>query len=433
MRVFGVLLKKELRELMTPLVLLPLVLTMGIFWGIGRLGSAETERLNETKTAVSVLNQDGSSASDQVVQALETAGLSVHIIAKDTTADAALTIARKDHAAALVIIPELFGSRLAGGTSVSLERYAILRSLSMRASDEVQRVDAVLAATNATFSDSLISRTSTIAPEVLKQPLRTNEHVVIGDRTAAVTLAQVAARIQEQTFFIPLILFVVIVFASQLIATSIASEKENKTLETLLSAPVSRQAIIGAKLVAAGLLALGFAVVYMVGFRSYVTGLSGGAVGAATTTLPAFAELGLNFTVGAYALLGATLFLGILIALSLALILGAFAEDVKGIQAVITPLMVMLIIPYFLVMFFDVSALSPVARWLVYAIPFSHSFLAPQAIIFHDYLPILWGMVYQAVVLVILIAAASRIFSSDAIVTMKLNLKPKKFSLFSKS
>lgn len=433
MRVFGVLLKKELRELMTPLVLLPLVLTMGIFWGIGRLGSAETERLNETKTAVSVLNQDGSSASDQVVQALETAGLSVRTIAKDTTADAALAIARKDHAAALVIIPELFGSRLAGGTSVSLERYAILRSLSMRASDEVQRVDAVLAATNATFSDSLISRTSTIAPDVLKQPLRTNEHVVIGDRTAAVTLAQVAARIQEQTFFIPLILFVVIVFASQLIATSIASEKENKTLETLLSAPVSRQAIIGAKLVAAGLLALGFAVVYMVGFRSYVTGLSGGAVGTATTTLPAFAELGLNFTVGAYALLGATLFLGILIALSLALILGAFAEDVKGIQAVITPLMVMLIIPYFLVMFFDVSALSPVARWLVYAIPFSHSFLAPQAIIFHDYLPILWGMVYQAVVLVILIAAASRIFSSDAIVTMKLNLKPKKFSLFSKS
>ncbi|MGI6103617.1 MAG: ABC transporter permease [Patescibacteria group bacterium] len=424
MRVFGVLLKKELRELLTPLVLVPLVLTMGIFWGIGKLGSAETERLSASRAAVTVIDRDGSTESQAVRDALAAAGLDVRLEPATTQDAAGLRASYESLGVALVIVPEGFGSFVTAGEPAQVERYAILRSLSMRATGEVERVDAALAVMNAQLSSALIASQSPLDPEIAKAPVRVMEHVVVGSRSAAVSLAAVGARVQEQTFFIPLILFVVIMFASQLIATSIASEKENKTLETLLSTPVSRQAIVGAKLVAAGLLALGFALVYMVGFHSYVEGLSGGAVGGgAVAELPAFAELGLNFTPSAFAVLGATLFLGILIALSLALILGAFAEDVKGIQAVITPLMVMLIIPYFLVMFFDVSALSPAARWLVYAIPFSHSFLAPQAIIFRDFSAIGWGMLYQFVVLVALITLASRIFSSDAIVTMKLNLK----------
>lgn len=425
MRTFWVLLKKELRELLTPLVLVPLVLTMGIFWGIGQLGSAETERLNESQAVVTLVDRDQTAQSEAISQLLQAAGLDVRTLSASTAIAEALDQARSNQSVAVLAVPEGFEQGLNSGQPVQVERYAVVRSLSMRATSEIERVDAALEVANAQFSDAVIRANATISPEVAKQPLRITEHVIIGDRSAQVSLAAVGARVNEQTFFIPLILFVVIMFASQLIATSIASEKENKTLETLLSAPVSRQSIVGAKLVAAGLLALGFALVYMVGFRSYIDGLTGGAMENSVAAVPGLAELGLTFTPASYAILGGTLFLGILIALALALILGAFAEDVKGIQAVITPLMVMLLIPYLLVMFFDISALSTTARWLVYAIPFSHSFLAPQSIIFHNYDAIIWGMVYQAVVLVALITVASRIFSSDAIVTMKLNLKPK--------
>lgn len=108
----------------------------------------------------------------------------------------------------------------------------------------------------------------------------------------------------------------------------------------------------------------------------------------------------------------------------MAVILGAFAEDVKGIQAVMAPLLVMLAIPYLLVTFFDVSSLSPVFKWLIYAIPFSHSFLAPQALILEQYNFIVAGAAYQLIVLTTLIIIAGRIFSTDAILTMKLNFKP---------
>lgn len=45
----------------------------------------------------------------------------------------------------------------------------------------------------------------------------------------------------------PLVLFVIAIYASQAIAASVAMERENKTLETLLTLPVSRRSIILAK------------------------------------------------------------------------------------------------------------------------------------------------------------------------------------------
>ena len=50
------------------------------------------------------------------------------------------------------------------------------------------------------------------------------------------------------TIYIPIVLFVAVIFASQMIATAIATEKENKTLETLLSYPVTRTSIVTSKM-----------------------------------------------------------------------------------------------------------------------------------------------------------------------------------------
>lgn len=178
----------------------------------------------------------------------------------------------------------------------------------MRSTSGVEGVKATIAAANESISNDLIQNRSDLDPQVAKQPVQVQENVVIGDRQAQVSLQAVDAYISQQTFFIPLILFIVITFASQLVATSIASEKENKTLETLLSAPVNRQTIVAAKLLAAALLALLFAVVYMVGFRSYFGAITGGELSQSTQALPELTSLGLTFTPASFAILGATLF-----------------------------------------------------------------------------------------------------------------------------
>ena len=87
---------------------------------------------------------------------------------------------------------------------------------------------------------------------MLQQPVTVDEVVVVGTRTAAAPVDAVMGFVSQQTTFIPIVLFIVIIFAAQMIATAIATEKENKTLETLLSYPISRASLVTAKMVAAG-------------------------------------------------------------------------------------------------------------------------------------------------------------------------------------
>jgi ABC-2 type transport system permease protein len=158
-----------------------------------------------------------------------------------------------------------------------------------------------------------------------------------------------------------------------------------------------------------------------------MTGLTGGALGGGdAATRAAAMQLGLVMSAGDYILLGVSLFFGILTALSIALILGSFAEDAKSAQGVVAPLMVLILIPYFLTILLDVSTLTPAMQKAVYAIPFSHPFLASPNLLLKNYEPVLLGIVYMAACFAVFVAVASRIFASDRILTMRLNLRKKR-------
>lgn len=428
MNQLGILLQKELRELLTPALFIPLILTVGIFYGIGQLSSVESKRVAETPTSVRLIDHDQSELSNSVRGALTQLNIQIDEVTPDTPIEEAVSAAQAQSAVAVIVIPPGFNSVLTNNEPYSLSIYQILRSFSATSTSTTSKITAATELVNQLVSDQLISARGNLDPQFAKHPIQVIEHVVVNERFAAVSSQQMYGYIQSQIFFIPLIVFIVITFASQMIATSIASEKENKTLESLLSAPVSRQAIVLAKLLAAGILALVFALVYMIGFSSYLNGLTGGGLSAGITdaATQAAATLGLTFTTTQYAILGVTLFLGIINALAMALILGAFAEDVKGIQAVVTPLMVLLLIPYLLISFFDIQTLSNPVKWLIYAIPFSHPFLAPQQLIFNQLTHVWAGIAYQVVIFACLVGVAARIFSTDAIMTLKLNFGKKR-------
>jgi ABC-2 type transport system permease protein len=132
-------------------------------------------------------------------------------------------------------------------------------------------------------------------------------------------------------------------------------------------------------------------------------------------------QLGLAFGPLDYALLGLTLFAGILLALSIAIILGAFAENVKSVQSLLTPLMVLLLIPYFLTLFLDLSVLPSAVRIAVMAIPFTYPFITGPALFLGNYGLVWFGILYQLLWFAVFVVIAARVFSSDRILTMKLN------------
>ena len=120
------------------------------------------------------------------------------------------------------------------------------------------------------------------------------------------------------------------------------------------------------------------------------------------------------------------MFTTILISLSISLILGALAKDAKSGQTLIMPIMIAAIIPYLLSLMLDIKTLSPVLRFIVYAIPFTHTFMASENIMFGN-MTIYWGgLIYQIIVLIVCMSFAIRVFTSDKIFTMSLSVGQKK-------
>jgi ABC-2 type transport system permease protein len=74
----------------------------------------------------------------------------------------------------------------------------------------------------------------------------------------------------------------------------------------------------------------------------------------------------------------------------------------------------------------DVNSLSPAIRYIIYIIPFSHLFLAMPSILLGHQAFTIAGGIYMLVLFIVFVLIAAKIFSSDLILTMKLNFSKKK-------
>lgn len=426
MRKFLILLKKEIRDLLTLQIILPLLFTSLLFFFIGHVMSNEQKKI-DTAVKINLIDEDNTPASTGLISILTPSKIDLTRLESLNEKDA-LDKTKSDNKTALFVIPSGFGQSLTTDEVKQIKIFTLVNNFSALSGKNYTNLMGSIAIANGLFSQSLLANNLAVTnPNTLLQPIIPDEFVVIGSRQANINSAAIVNFVSQQTMFIPVVLFFVIIFAAQIIATNIANEKENKTLETLLTTPVSRNAIVVSKMVAAGIIALLASIIYIVSFRSYMNGFTG--------NTPTFAnmdatikQLGLVLAFKDYVLLGASLFIGILVALSMSLLLGAFAQDVKSVAGLISPLMIMVTIPYFLTLFLDVNSMSTGLKILVYAIPFSHVFIAAPNLFLHNY-PIVWyGILYQALWFLIFILIAVKIFSTEKILIMKLSFSKKKVS-----
>lgn len=428
MRRFLVLLRKEVRELATPQMLAPFLLTILVFALIGNVVGEQGSEAERTR-ALALVDHDRTAASRLVSSAVEQAGFAV---VEPASSDPEEVLRDSSYPPVLLVVPQGFGEAVAAGRRATVETYVAFRSFTVMGSRESVALAGALAALNRALQAQLVRTLAPSAdPAVVAEPISVAQHVVVGNRAAEVSPDLVMGFITSQTTFVPIVLFVVIVFAAQMVATALASEKENKTLESLLAMPVARSAIVTAKMVAAGAIALVSAAAYMIGLNYYMSGLTRGFGGAEAAQANEAAgevarQLGLTLSVGDYVLLGLSMFFAILVALAVALILGAFAENVKSVQSLLAPLIIVIMVPYFLVMFVDLNGLPDAARTGVLALPFAHPFLAAPNLFLGNVSAVVGGIVYEAVWFAVLVVVAARIFGSDRLLTMRLNLARKR-------
>lgn len=431
MRRFLVLFKKELAELITPQIILPFVVVILMFAMVGQtMSSIGSEQ--PSSFPIAVADRDGGPLAKVVLDALDQSGFHPTLIDDAPDEDTVIAILDDLGANIVIEIPEGFSASLAAGEPQRIESWTRVRNFSFVGNNDISSFTGAMEVVNSAVASVIAAEAAPDVPaQVLQDPVVADERVVVGDRSAETSAMAVMAFVSQQTTFIPIVLFLVIVFAAQMIATAIATEKENKTLETLLSYPVSRVSLVTSKMTAAGLIALLAAGAYILGMQRYMEGMTqsmgGDAAGEAMqASEAAMAQLGLTLGPSDYALLGLTLFAGVLVALAIAIILGAFAENVKSVGALITPLMVLMLIPYFLTLFLDLSMLPDPARYAVMAIPFTYPFITGPNLFLGNYGIVWFGIAYQMVWFAVFVTIAARVFSSDRILTMKLSLGRKK-------
>ena len=258
----------------------------------------------------------------------------------------------------------------------------------------------------------------------LNDPIKLVDKTVVSEKVADVASSDISQRKMLENMFLPIIVFLLIMYSSQMVLNAVSTEKIDKTLETLLSAPVSRLSVLSSKMLAAGVVAAIYAVVMMIGMNGMLSKLNVSASSDGTTA--AIETLGLTLSTGQVILVGIQMFVSILIALSISLVLGVVAKDAKSGQALLLPIQLLSMVPYMLSMFMDVKTLSPVVRYIVYAIPFTHTFMANENLMFGNMTLYTGGLIYQLALLAICMTFAIKVFTSDRIFTMTLGGKPKK-------
>ncbi len=441
---FGNLLKKELRELITLQAMMGMIFTMVLFIVMGQVMGGAMEEGFDTST-ITLCNKDTSAFTEDVLATVQESGHTTINFVDIQSDDYAAELERLD-LKNVVIIPEGFGD------SVTVEKKpAQIQVVSQMQNggfagtmSTISASDVISVIQDVCMDEVLLENYGLTEADIklIRDPLELVEYTTLNGKTSKVSVMELTAITMMQSLIAPMAIFFLLMMASQMIMTAISTEKIDKTLETLLSAPVSRLSVLGAKMVAAVVSALLNAAFMIVGFVFYMLGMVGGAVEEITastvlettnlpvdsaalesvTSLPqAMAELGLTLTPVSYVLFAVQLFLTLAIGLAVSLILGAMATDIKSVQTLTMPIMIAVLIPFFITMFVDINEMTGVLKLIAYAIPFTHTYTALTNLMNGDMLLFWGGLVYQLVFFVVCMFLAVKVFTTDKLFTMSVN------------
>ena len=410
---FQNILVKELKELVRdPKILLGMIFVPLIMFPVlGAIMSFAMQSAQEQaeKATLLVVNNDGGNWSEFFIGILS---YSVKVsVVNNETAEKALDLLSDYNATQFVEIPSGFSENMTEhihnpNATACVNFYGVFSGGGMFESISSSLIDNLVYAFN-----------RVVAPDAV----HTEKSAIIhGSIERGVDPAVLSGLMISQAIAMPITIMILVSYSMQIAATSVAMEKEEKTLETLLSLPVDRFAILMGKLSGSILVAAVGALTCMIGLNFYVGSFS--AIIPADTSLD-LVSLGLAPSLFGYLLLGISLFVTLLSALALAVIMSAFAEDVRGAQSLVGFIYPLIFIPSLLLMYLDVNSLPFALRIFLYAIPYCHPLIAAKAVTMGDYLTAVWGIVYVTAFTFVIMYAASRLFATEKILTAKLRFK----------
>jgi len=410
MSALGNIIKKEMKELLTPTTILPIVFVAIIF---GSMGSA-IEGIQEDAMeppVIGYINEDTSNLS-AIATTILTAYSDVVFNSTDIAdKQTGLETIKQEDGVALIIIPENFTDNILDETPGEIEIYWIMKGAGITDAISSGAVEQLIYTINNNISRELIQGNSSINATLALNPIVRHETTYFKEKEMpGLSPSAIVGMLSSQSMLIPIVMMMIIIMAGSMVISSMAMEKENKTLETLLTLPVKRTSIVTGKIVASAIIGLLLSIIYMIGMSYYFQGfgMSGGIN---------LADYGLVLTTQDFILIGISLFITLIAALSLCMLLGTFAKNYKSAQTLTFPITMFAMIPMFITMFADFDTLPLALKGFLFAIPFSHPMMAPRALLFNDYLLVIGGIIYVTIFAIITISIVVWVFKTDRLLT----------------
>ena len=400
-----------------PLIIFPL---MGMAFSGAREAATQTVRL-------AVLNLDNGGLGENLVTFLnksETLNITLVNGSGASPKELVTKLYREEGLNELLIIPENFTKlALDPNATASLTLYSYTSPGGL----VVASADRFLEAYRSVVVQMRIKELNgTADPSKVLNPFQVRYRSIVSGKVIQSPPTLVRQILASQSWALPIATLIVIMSSMQIIASAVASEKEMKTIETLLSTPISRFSILVGKVISSMVIAIISAASYMVGFGIYM-----GQITSSSTTVRIPPELVEQVTsiitspivIGGSGLL---MFMALLTAVSIAVSLSVYAEDARSAQALVSYVGLPLLIPAMIVMSVDPERLPETARMILYAIPFTHAFVGINRLIEGNYMAVVIGILYMLGFSAAFLYIAARSFKSEKILTARFRFFRKK-------
>ncbi|RLF16745.1 MAG: hypothetical protein DRJ66_02650 [Thermoprotei archaeon] len=314
---------------------------------------------------------------------------------------------------AIIVIPKGFSHNITSNSRAYLRVFTVIRRFSLIQGSSSASVISILNSYKRYLSTLLLKMNlPDVDPLAVLDPLLIQEGTFIKGELFNIPSSTLFQLMTMYYVVIPYSMMFLLIIAIQIAATSMASEKERKTLETLLTLPISRSTIFLGKLIGSAIVALIGSAAYMAGFMYYMKSLiEVQAQGLASYSM--LSKLGLLPSKISFILLGAIVVMTLLSSISLALCLGSFAESVQSAQSISGMLAPFIFLPSLFTLFVDISLLPLPLKLILYAIPFTHISTATRAALENAYGKLILILLYLTTFTAIVLYITARLFSME--------------------
>ncbi len=406
----GNIIVKEIKELLTPATFIPIIIMALVFGTMGSTMGGIEEEL-EDKPVIGLMNIDNDELSNLTASIFEENADVIFVSDKQK----GLEDLREKDGVALIIIKDNFTSNIHKGIPGEIEVYWIMKGAGVLDSISSTVVEGLIEIVNTNITTRLISVNDSLNVTTILNPTFRNETTYFKDQELhGLSPGEISGILSSQSTFIPIIIMMIILMSGGMVISSMALEKENKTLETLLTLPVKRTSIVAGKIIASALIGLILAVIYMIGLGYWMQSFQ-------VSDGINLADYNLVLTGTDFLLIGISVFVTLIAALSLCMLLGTMAKNYKSAQTLTFPVTILALIPMFMIMFKDFDTMPVALKGLLFGIPFSHPMMAPRALLFDDYLLVIGGIIYVTIFSLIMISIAVWVFKTDRLLTGSTN------------